>query len=391
MYKLFIAASFISILFSCNAQSTQKNKNNKTASNKTTNMTEGKDYVILKRFRVEDKQGFDNPVEVSSFVLPASWQMTSNVQWNMYSKCLPEIVQVSANAKSADGDYELIFYPATQFDWSTDAVQLDAMRRGFYAVVCNLAQPQDAAGYIRNTLAPGINAQAKSAKVIPQLQQLMDAGAMQQTQLARQAGNNAYSHRGSAAEGLLQFADGKEGLAVCTVMQTIVTVPGTQGGMASNIQCYVSMRMVLKYKAGNEAMARKIMSTFFSSTKLNPTWFNAVTNFFIAKGKNIQDNNWKHIQEIHAVQQQQGENIIRNWEQKNDASTAAFSKNNDGFGQYLRGVDNWTDADGNKVELTSGYSNAWSKGDGSYIMSNNPAFDPNVELGGTQSWGRMKQ
>jgi hypothetical protein len=86
-----------------------------------------------------------------------------------------------------------------------------------------------------------------------------------------------------------------------------------------------------------------------------------------------------------------GDNIIRSWEQKNAASTADYSKNNDGFGQYLRGVDSWTDGDGNKVELTSGYSNAWSKSDGSYILSNNPAFDPNVELGGTQSWGRMKQ
>ena len=86
-----------------------------------------------------------------------------------------------------------------------------------------------------------------------------------------------------------------------------------------------------------------------------------------------------------------GNNIIRSWEAKNDASTAAYSKDNDGFGQYLRGVDSWTDDGGNKVELTSGYSNAWSKGDGSYLLSNNPAFDPNVEFGDTQNWNRLKQ
>jgi hypothetical protein len=181
-----------------------------------------------------------------------------------------EKIQASVNAKSPDGEYELMLYPVTQFDWSTDPVQLDAMRRGFYPVVCNIVQPLDAAGYITNGLAPNINAKAKSAKIIPALQQLMDEGAMQQTQLARQAGNNAYSHRGSAAEGLLQFADGKEGLAFCTVMQTMVTMPGTQGGMASNIQCYVGMRVVLKYKTGNEVMARKIMSTFLAAQSLTP-------------------------------------------------------------------------------------------------------------------------
>lgn len=390
MYKMLIAAGFISILLSCNAQSSQKNNNNAMATNSSA-MVEGKDYVILKRFRLEDKQGFSVPIEVSSFVLPASWKVTGNVQWNIYSKCIPEKIQASVNAKSPDGEYELMLYPVTQFDWSTDPVQLDAMQRGFYAIVCNLAQPLDAAGYIANALAPNINARVKSAKVIPELQQLMDAGAMQQTQLARQAGNDAYSHRGSAAEGLLQFADGKEGIAFCSVMQTIVTIPGAQGGMASNIQCYVSMRVVLKYKSGNEAMARKIMSTFFSSTKLNPTWFNAITNFYIAIGKNAQDQNWRHIQEVHAVQEQQGNNIIRNWEVKNAESTAGFSKNTDGFGQYLRGVDTWQDDNGNKVELSSGYSNAWTGKDGSYILSNNPGFDPNVELGGTQSWERLKQ
>lgn len=390
MTKNIIGFLFLGFLVSCNAQSSQENKSNKAQANKsTTTRVEGKDYIILKRFRVEDKTGFDNPVEVSSFLLPANWQVNSSVQWNLYSKCMPEKIQASINAKSLDGEYELMLYPVTQFDWSTDPVQLDAMRRGFYPVVCNLSPPLDAAGYIANTLAPYVNAKSKSARIIPSLQQLMDSIAMQQTQLARQAGNSAYTHRGSAAEGSLQFADGKEGIAFCTVMQTIVTMPGTQGGMASNIQGYVSLRVVLKYKTGNEAMARKIMSTFFSSTKLNPTWFKAVTNFYIALGKNIQDQNWKHIQEVHAVQQQMGDNIIRSWEQKNAASTAEYSKNNDGFGQYLRGVDSWTDEGGNKVELTSGYSNAWQKADGSYLLSNDVSFDPNVAF--QEEWKTLKK
>jgi hypothetical protein len=388
MYKLLIAAGFISTLLSCNAQSSQKNINDKTA----TNMVEGRDYIILKRFRLEDKQGFNQPMEVSSFVLPASWQVKSNLQWNAGSKCIPEMIQASVNAVSADGEYELNVYPTTQFDWSDDPVYLDAMQRGFNLHSCHIIQPLDAAGYIKNELATNINAQVKSANIIDALQQQMDAAAQQQTQLARQGGNNAYSHRGSAAEGLLHFADGNEGLAFCTVMQTIVTMPGTQGNIAHNIMCYVSMRVVLKYKSGNEEMARKILSTFFSSTRVNPTWWSAIQKFFTNVGTNAQSEIWKQTQEVRAVQEQMGNNIIRNWEQRNATTgNSSTATETDGFGQYLRGVDNWTDADGNKIELTSGYSNAWSKGDGSYLLSNNSAFDPNVELGGTQSWGRMNQ
>jgi len=387
MYKLFIAAGFISILISCNAQSSQKNKSNTT--DKTANMVEGKDYIILKRFRLEDKQGFSQPIEVSSFVLPANWKVNSNVQWNTSSKCIPEMVQVALNAESENGDFELMYLPTTQFDWSDDPVYLDAMQRGFNMNSCHIAQPLDAAGYIRNALAPDINAQVKTSKTINELQQLMDAGAMQQTQLARQAGNTAYSHKGSAAEGVLQFADGKEGLAFCTLMQTIVTMGGTQGQIAHNSYCYVSMRMVLKYKAGNEAMGRKIMSTLFSSTRINPTWMKGIQNFFAAVAKNAQDQNWKHIQEIRDVQQQMGNNIIRNWEQRNAASNNTYTKDSDGFGQYLRGVETYKDESGNTVELTSGYGNAWSKGDGSYLLSNNPAFDPNVTF--NEDWKRLNK
>lgn len=390
MKSFIVSATLVAFLFSCNSPSSQK-QNDPTAQSKKGDAIEGKDYLILKRFRVTDEKGFSQPLEVSSFLLPASWKVNSNIDWNPGSKCLPEMVQASINATSPDGEYELELLPVTQFDWSDDPVYLDAMQKGFNLHSCTIEAPQDAAGYISNTLAPSLKAQVASAQKIAALQQLMDAGAMQMTQQARQAGNNAYSHRGSAAEAVLKFPDGREGLAFCTLMQTIVTLPGTQGGMANTWQCYVSVRVVLKYRSGNGEMARKILSTFFSSSRINPTWANAVHNFFAAVSKNAQDQTWKHIQEVHAVQEQMGNNIIRNWEAKNSAEKNNIASGNytEQFGQYLRGVDNWTDEAGNKVELSSGYSNAWSKGDGSYLLSNNPAFDPNVTF--NESWTRMKQ
>lgn len=378
----FAVAVIISIS-SCNGITVGKNK--------SSNMVEGKDYVILKRFRVTDSQGFNQPVEASSFMLPANWQMNGSVQWNATSKCFPEMVQYTMQAKSPDGAFELLYFPVTQFDWSTDPIQLDAMQRGFYGHACNIAQPADAAGYISNMLAADLNAQVKSAGIIQNLQQQMDAAAQQMTNTARSAGNNAYSHSGSAAEGVLQFADGKEGLAFCTLMQTIVTMPGTQGGMANNIQCYVSMRTVLKYAPGNNEMARKIMSTYFSSARINPQWLAGIQAYYAAVTSNAQNQLWKQIQISHQAQEEISNNIIRSWEARNNTSSGSSVTNTDGFGQYLRGVENYTDENGNKVELTSGYSNAWSKGDGTYLLSIDPSFDPNVELSDTQNWSRLNK
>lgn len=386
MYKLLMAVFYMVLLVSCNTQHNEKSTPVISANDKST-MQEGKDYIILKRFRIEDKQGFSQPIEASSFVLPANWKVNGNVQWNGMNKCIPEIVQASIQASSPEADYELMMFPVTQFDWSDDPVYLDAMQRGFNMHSCNISQPMDAAGYIRNAMAPYLKAQVKNAAIIDALQQQMDAGAAQMTQQARQAGNNAYSHQGSAAEGILQFSDGKEGLAFCTIMQTIVTMPGTQGQMANNFQCYVSMRIVLKYIQGNEAMARKIMSTFFSSVRVNPQWIGAIQDMYLKIGQHAQDQTWKQIQIAQAAQQEISNNIIRSWEANNKTTGSTASYSTEGFGQYLRGVENYKDENGSTIELTSGYSNAWSKGDGSYLLSNNPAFDPNVTF--NEDWKRL--
>lgn len=389
MYKLLFITNLFCLFISCNNQSSIENRKSKFSD--ISDMAEGKDYIILKRFRLIDQYGFNQPVEASSFVLPANWKMTGDVKWNGQNKCIPEMLQASLRAQSPDDAFELIMLPATQFDWSDDPVYLDAMKRGFNMQSCTIAPPMDAASFISNNLAPSLGAQVISANIIDALQQQMDESAMQMTNTARQAGNNAYTHRGSAAEGLLTFNDGKEGLAFCTTMQTIVTMPGTQGGMTSNYYNYVSLRVVLKYEKGKEEMARKIIGTFFSSARINPVWGEAVQRFFYVVGKGAQDEGWKQIQISHQAQQEISENIVRSWEARNNNNNNPNSPENTTtqFSQYLRGVDSWTDEQGNKIELTSGYTNAWSKKDGTYIVSNDPSFDPNITF--NEDWIRLNK
>ena len=83
--------------------------------------------------------------------------------------------------------------------------------------------------------------------------------------------------------------------------------------------------------------------------------------FYAAVTSNAQNQLWKQIQITQQAQQEIGDNIIRSWEVKNAPNNKTYTKDTDGFGQYLRGVENYTDESGNTIELTSGYSNAWSK------------------------------
>jgi hypothetical protein len=56
--------------------------------------------------------------------------------------------------------------------------------------------------------------------------------------------------------------------------------------------------------------------------------------------------------------------------------------------QTIREVETWKDPNGT-VELSAGYNEAWSRPDGTYILSNDPLFDPNVAF--QENWDRMQK
>jgi len=63
---------------------------------------------------------------------------------------------------------------------------------------------------------------------------------------------------------------------------------------------------------------------------------------------------------------------MRDWERSQASQDASHER----FVKTIREVETWSDGANGRVELTSGYDHAWSRGDGSYILSNSPNFDP---------------
>jgi hypothetical protein len=73
----------------------------------------------------------------------------------------------------------------------------------------------------------------------------------------------------------------------------------------------------------------------------------------------------------------------RTWE----GSEASRDRINEAWGETLSGVESWADESGAIVELPSGYDQAWSRPDGTYILGNDPLFDPSVVL--QEDWKRL--
>lgn len=50
-------------------------------------LVEGKDYVVLERFRILDEMGFDRPVEAMSVLVPRGWRTQGGVRWRGINEC----------------------------------------------------------------------------------------------------------------------------------------------------------------------------------------------------------------------------------------------------------------------------------------------------------------
>lgn len=92
-------------------------------------------------------------------------------------------------------------------------------------------------------------------------------------------------------------------------------------------------------------------------------------------------NTARHNERMGAMDQQ-----MRSWEQQQSSQDRQHTQ----FVKAIREVETYNDGANGRVELSSGYDHAWSRGDGSYILSNSPNFDPSSVFQ-DQAWKPMEQ
>jgi len=246
----------------------------------------------------------------------------------------------------------------------------------------------NAEAYLRNVFGPEVGVkQINSVSDFREVSAGMEKVAADTKNSLQQAGITNVSYNPTAILAQVVFADGKEGLAVVAVNQTINQMPDyMQGGYSNGYVCSADSKLLLKYPKGQEKEAKNLLSMIISSVRINPAWQNAAGQIMqnIAKGQQIE--NAKRQAIWHEAQNAISESQRSTWENQQ----ASNDRINEEFGRTIRGVEQWSDpATGDIVDLTLGYSEAWSKGDGTYILSNNPLFDPKVAL--QEDWKKLEK
>jgi hypothetical protein len=392
----------------CNDQSTTatashgKSENSSTNASSNENYVEGKDYLVYNRVRMLDRKGFTEPQEAYSILLPKDWKTEGEVEWNMPgSGC--EGNWSWLKAASPDGKYSIQIYPHQIFIWNEDPMlQQFNQQQNNSGSNCTFGQPMNAEDYLRKVFAAEIG-NPQIVSVEPNkfvVEQMQENNERMRTELMRY-GSAGVQFNQTAVNAVVRWPDNSEGLVTVGASITENLVPNVYNGTyAKSYSGYAFNKTVFKYPAAEAEQAKNQFGVIMGSVRTNPAWKNTVDKYW----KDFREK--RHVEHVGKIRMmdeqtrqmgqaairkgnerlQQMDTQMRTWE----ASQSSQDRMHTNFIKTIREVENFRDETGT-YEMTSSYNHAWSRGDGtSFVMSNNPNFDPAFVFK-DQGWKQMKK
>jgi len=382
----------------CQQQSSDKGK---VAKASQISYVAGKDYTEYQWARIWDRQGFERPIEAFSLLIPKGWTLKGEIIWNAPGN---ECAGTNAwlNAQSADGSTSLQILPNTIWNWSTNPQMQQFHQSQPVSECAPFRQPMDAEPYLRNVMVREIGS-PQVIEVTPnsEVVALISQGNEEGRQELMSYGASQVNFYPTALTATVKWANGDKGIVLLGVNIVESIVPNIYNGTFSkSYTSSIGNRTVFRYPGSQEPWAKAQMTAILASIRTNTTWKDGIDGFWkqVRHQKQV-----VHVGKIALMDRQtreMGDRAIakgnanlkdmdqnmRSWE----AKQTSLDKMQTNFIKTIREVENYRDETG-KVELSSGYSHAWSRGDGgSFIMTDNPNFDPSSVLN-DQRWKEMRK
>lgn len=391
----------------CGGLSNKENASGKEANSSNNNSTgkymEGTDYTIFERVRVLDKQGFSEPVEAYSLLLPKGWKQESEIIWIMPGQtCAGNNAWLKAS--SPDNKYSLEFLPNKILSWHTNQETMQFSRAAAgQSPYCDFSEPVEATAYLKNTFVneignPEIVKVEANNAVEREMQQMFDKSKSEMMQY----GAADMKNYPTAITAEVKWNDNTEGFVLLSSVVTEILIQNMYNGTYDKtFTTMINRKTVFKYPAGEKENAQRIFTAIMASMRSNNAYSDAVNNFWLQVRQQKNRTHWEKIRLMDEQTRQIGEraiqqgnqrlkdmdNQMRSWEA---TQTSSSDKMHTDFIKTIREVENFKDETG-KYEVASGYDHVWSRGDGaSFVLSNNPNFDAASVLQ-DQSWKPMQK
>lgn len=355
---------------------------------------EGEDYLVLERARFLDTAGFDRPVEAFSVLLPRGWNNEGGVRWRGFQECRGDMITSAFSSVAPDSSIRLDAFPTETYVWFDDAMLRQSSQAAVAQGGCQVNAPFTAKEYLEHFAANTLGgAKVSGVESNRELAQLLRNLGEESDRMSAQYGMSTQS-QSSAITARLTWPNGDQGRALIAVTTSATSsrdmFTGLPNGFSST---QVLQRVVLRHSSKKREQAEQVLATAVSSYRTNPAWQQGKDQF-LAQLSNIEHKG--NMERIRIAGEQSrafarsaseaSDARMRSWEQSQSSSDAQQKR----FVQAIREVETWTDPSGGGVELSAGFDQAWSRGDGSYILSNRADFDP-AAVFLDQEWKQMKR
>ena len=327
------------------------------------------DYLRFQRAVVLDPSGFDRPMAAYTLFLPAGWRSEGGVFWGQQFICTNGY-NIDWRATSPDGIKTIEILPQAKWEQS-NLVAPGAGNDG-----CMIAPSTNIRGYLEN-LARGWRPGARiiDFRRLPDIERQM---ASLNTNTPMPMGESrSWVEAGEALVAFTQNGVDMRGTisAAAVFSYNSVRAPGvptteTLAGFSVPAFAVSAPNGQLNF-ALNEAIGR--------SVKPNPVWNKRIAGHIGAIGRINLEGARKRAAIISKSNAEMSR--IRNeaWNSYNESSDKRARE----FSEYIRDVETYNDPDapGGNVELSNSYNHAYKMNDGSYVLTNDPNFEPYRDLG----------
>ena len=354
------------------------------------------DHLRMRLVKITDAQGFGQPVQAASILLPSDWKVESGVRWTTQLGCPQNMIQMSLKASSPDGRLGFEVFPDFTWVWYDDPTAQYYARQAeqsSFAPGCAVLPPFDAPDYLQNVFLPRWRA-GSTLVDIGRAEGLAEAMALEYQALVGGMQSGVQTDFDAALATLETPRGGgsdSEWILASTI-RTTTALPSASSVWMGTLQMTASYRSaaVSQFAArapkGEFEKNERLFETIYRSFQIDPRWDAARLQFWQA----IQRIEQKGAEDRRRIMENSRREIGAIMDQVYENRQAALDRTYERQSQALRGVGSFVDPSTNtRVELSNGYQNAWTNGLGDYLLSDSPGFDPGRDLGG--NWRELRR
>lgn len=335
----------------------------------------------LKRFSCVDQQG--TGIEAFSMLIPADWQFSGGIRWILDNPSMPATAAFTVRSPRGYDVFEV--FPNQAFYWTDNQMMLATIpARGRY-FGNEVRPPVGVLEALKQIVVPRFRGKAAGLKIageqlLPELAKALGAGAAQL----------GVSTSASAAKVRLEYTEAGRQIEeeIYGVVETITFQTRSMTGVHSNTLWYADYLFSFRSERGTLDSQAELFQTMASSFRLNPQWFskyNQLVELLIQR----QIQHIQNIGQLSRMISQTHDEISREMLDSYNKRQAVYDRLSDDFSRHIRGVEEYHDPlQGKSVELPAGYTNVWANGNGEYILTEDPNFNPAV--GSNLHWERIE-